>query len=619
LARGYLNRPELTAERFVPDLFCGIPGARMYRSGDQARYLRDGAIEFLGRLDDQVKIRGFRIEPGEIEAVLAEHPAVRQAVVLAREDTPSDKRLVAYVVPADAALTDTEPLRTHVRERLPEYMRPAAYVLLEHLPLTPNGKIERKALPVPEYGSDRAGDTHVPPRNTFEEVVAEIWQNVLKIERVGVHDNFFELGGHSLLATQVIARLDKLLHVELPLRGFFQSPSVSALAAEIENKLGTGEARESAPVAPAPRDSDLALSFAQQRLWFLDRLLPDKAAYNIPGAWQLQGPLDVPALERSLSALVARHETLRTRFALREGEPVQVIQAAQPVALALSDLSALKPAEREARARQIANAHAHHPFDLETEIPLRTQLLRLGAQEHLLLVNVHHIASDGWSMGVLARELSALYAAFTKGREPDLAALPIQYADYAAWQRQWLQGQVLERQLAYWKQRLADVAPLELPTDRSRPPMASYKGARLDVELPQALVQALKALGQREGATLFMTLLSAFQVLLYRYSGQEDIAVGTPIAGRGRTEIEGLIGFFANTLVLRSDLSAKPSFRELLARVRETALGAYTHQDLPTRHEPQSAVPGDVRVAKRPECGARNRRCRGQPRAARRP
>ena len=579
LARGYLNRPELTAEKFLPDPFSAVPGARLYRTGDRARYLPDGNIEFLGRLDDQVKIRGFRIELGEIERVLAEHPAVCQAVVLARADTPGDQRLVAYVVPADAALTDSEPLRAFLRERLPDYLRPATYVLLADLPLTPNGKLDRKALPAPQYGREDLGSTFVPPRNSLEALIAEVWGEVLQIERVGVHDNFFDLGGHSLLAAQVLARLIKILKVELPLRAFFENPTVSALAAAAQSSLGAAEASESSPLTRTPRQGNLPLSFAQQRLWLLDQLLPDQAAYNIPSAWRLQGSLDIPALERSLTALVARHETLRTRFVLSEGEPVQIIDLPYAVALPLTDLSAMT--QRQHEASQLANAQACEPFDLAAGPLLRAQLLRLGLAEHLLLLNVHHIASDGWSSGILERDLSAVYNAFVTGHPPPLPALPIQYADYAVWQREWLQGEVLARQLAYWQTQLANLSTLELPTDRPRPPLASHHGEHLAWVLPEALTVALKALARRANATLFMTLLASFQVLLHRYSGQDDIAVGSPIAGRGRTELEGLIGFFVNTLVLRTDLSGNPPFQELLARVREHALGAYTHQDLP--------------------------------------
>ena len=581
LARGYLNRPELTAEKFLPDPFSAVPGARMYRTGDLVRYRPDGNIEFLGRIDHQVKIRGFRIELGEIEAVLAEHASVRQAVVLAREDAPGDKRLVAYIVPRHAAFADTDALRRWLREHLPDYMLPSAYVVLERLPLTPNGKVDRRALPAPQYGRTALANAFVAPRNSLEEVVAEVWCEVLKLERVGVHDSFFELGGHSLLAAQVVARLAKLLQVELPLRRLFEAPTVSDVAAEAEKMLGAGEPRRSAPIVAVPRTGDLPLSFAQQRLWFLDRLLPARDTYNIPTAWRLRGRLDAPALQRSLEELVARHETLRTTFALNEGQPVQVIGSPQSIALEVTDLGALLQAEREACALEIADTEARQPFDLEAGPLLRAQLLRLAPEEHLLLLNVHHIISDGWSAGIFERELSSAYNAFVSGRELRLPELPIQYADYALWQREWLQGEVLEAQLAYWKAQLADLPTLTLPTDRPRPAVMSYRGARAAFDLPEPLSHSLKALGRREGATLFMTLLAAFQVLLYRYSGQEDIAVGAPIAGRRRSELEPLIGFFANTLVLRVDLSGNPRFRELLARVRESALGAYTHQDLP--------------------------------------
>ena len=581
VARGYLDRPESTVEKFLPDPFSEKPNARLYRSGDQVRYLIDGKVEFLGRKDQQIKIRGFRIEMGEIEAVLRDAKGVREVAVSVRDAAAGGRRLVAFVVPDGSAVLDDRGLKASLATRLPDYMVPSQFILLPNLPLTPHGKVDRKALEEMDTAELAVESAYVAPRNSFEELITEVWCEVLKLEQVGMHDNFFELGGHSLLAAQVLARLTRLLNVELPLRGFFETPTVSALAEEARKRLGAGEAREATPIALVPRDRDLPLSFAQERLWFLDRLLLDKTAYNVPTAWRLQGPLDAQALQRSVDELVARHETLRTRFTVREGEPVQVIDPPHAVPLPLTDLSAMEQAERKAHAHQIANAHARQPFDLEAGPLLRAQLLRLAAEEHLLLLNVHHIASDGWSVGVFERELSAAYGAFVKGQEPELPALPIQYADYAAWQREWLQGEVLQKQLGYWKSRLAGVSTLELPTDRARPPVASHQGAHLAFDLPGPLTGALKEMGRREGATLFMTLLAAFQVLLHRYNGQEDIAVGSPIAGRGRTELEGLIGFFVNTLVLRSDLSGNPRFRDLLGRVRESALGAYTHQDLP--------------------------------------
>jgi amino acid adenylation domain-containing protein len=577
LARGYLNSPGLTAEKFVTDPFSSAPGARMYRTGDLARYLPDGNIEYIGRMDLQVKVRGFRIEPGEIEAVLAEHAAVRQAVVIAREDMPGDKRLVAYIAAAKVASITPEKLRRFLCERLPEYMLPSAYVMLEQLPLTPNGKLDRRALRAPSYETTIS----VAPRHSLEELMAEIWREVLKVDGVGVHDNFFDLGGHSLLAAQVVARLGKLLKIELPLGRFFETPTVSALATEVEQMLGASGSLHAGPVTAQVRSGDPPLSFAQQRLWFMDHLLTEKGVYNIPTMWRLLGPLDIQILQRSLDVMVSRHESLRTRFTARKGEPVQVIESVPPVAFLMTDLGTMLNDEVEERARQIAWTAARQPFNLATGPLLRAELLHVAADDHFLLLNIHHIVSDGWSMAIVGRELSVLYNALVSGREPELPELPVQYADYAIWQREWLSGEELLRQLGYWKTQLVNLPTLELPTDHKRPAVQSHRGGRLATLLPAELAEALKELGRSEGATLFMTLLAAFQVLLYRYSGEEDIAVGTPIAGRRRTEVEGLIGFFANTLVLRVSLAGEPTFRELISRVRESALGSYTHQDVP--------------------------------------
>ena len=581
VAHGYLNRPQLTAQKFVRDPFSTLPDARMYRTGDRARYLPDSTIEFLGRFDQQVKIRGFRIEPGEVEAVLARHPDLRDVVVVAREDVPGDKRLVGYVVPVSPAWREVDALCGFVRERLPDYMCPSAYVVLERLPLGPAGKVDRRALPPPERARGAATPAFVPARNALEELVADTWREVLKLERIGVHDDFFALGGHSLLAAQVIARLTRRLGIELPLRAFVDAPTVASLAAEAGQRLDGKAATPVLPVEVAARAGDLPLSFAQQRLWFLDRLLPDRSAYNVPAAWRLRGSLDVRALQRSLDLLVMRHETLRTRYAHRDGEPVQVIERAAPVELAVADLSPLAPEARETCSQELVRAHARQRFDLEARPPFSVQLVRLASEEHLLLLNVHHIAFDGWSQAVFNRELAVAYQATREGHEPALPALPLQYADYASWQRRWLSGAVLERQLDYWRERLAGLQPLNLPTDRPRASTPTYDGARISFDLPASLTAALKVLARREGTTLFMTLLAGFMLLLHRCSRQADVAVGTPIAGRTRDEFEGLIGFFVNTLVLRADLSGAPTFRGLLARVRETALGAYSHQDVP--------------------------------------
>ncbi|HEX8695435.1 MAG TPA: amino acid adenylation domain-containing protein, partial [Longimicrobium sp.] len=586
LARGYLDRPALTAERFVPDPFGGTPGARLYRTGDRVRWMADGTLEYLGRLDVQVKVRGFRIELGEIEVRLAEHPEVREAVVLAREDPPGDRRLVAYVV----GEVETDVLRAYLRQSLPEYMVPSAFVVLEALPLTPNGKVDRKALPAPELAS--AEERYVAPRTPVEEVLAGIWAEVLRLERVGVRDNFFELGGHSLLATRVVSRVRAVFDVELPLRAIFEAPTVARLAVRVE-EMRRAELPVLPPVVPVERTGALPLSFAQERLWFLDRLEPESAVYNVPAAWRLGGALDEAALERALGEIVRRHEALRTTFTEVDGSPVQVIAPFGGFALPVEDLSGLSEADREAAVRRRADEEARRAFDLSTGPLFHTVLLRLDVEDHVLLLCMHHILIDQWSMGVLRRELSTMYAAYREGGESPLAELAVQYADYAVWQREQLGGEVLDRQLAYWKERLAGAPELlELPTDRPRPAVQAYRGAHEGITLSGELLARLEALGRSEGASLFMTLLAAFQVLLGRYGGSEDVVVGSPIAGRARREVEELIGLFLNTLVLRADLSGNPSFREVLRRVREMTLGAFEHQEIPFERLVTELQPG---------------------------
>jgi amino acid adenylation domain-containing protein len=576
VARGYLGRAGLTAERFVPDPFSIDGGARLYRTGDRARWLADGTLEYLGRTDFQVKIRGFRIEPGEIEAVLRGHEGVTECLVVAREDAPGDPRLVAYV----AGAVEADALREHLRQSLPEYMVPAAFVVLDRLPLTPNGKLDRKALPAPDYAAE-AGE-YVAPRTPAEEVLAGIWAEVLRLERVGVTESFFELGGHSLLATRVVSGVREAFGVELPLRALFEGPTVAEMARAVEEMRRAG-LPALPPLMPVQRDgSPLPLSFAQERLWFIDRLEPGSAVYNMPMARRLGGALDQAALERALGEIVRRHEALRTVFAEVDGSPVQVIAPFGGFALPVEDLSAPGEAGREAAVRHRLGEEAQRAFDLSAGPLFRAALLRLGAEEHVLLLSMHHIVSDGWSMGVLFRELSALYAAYREGGESPLPELAVQYADYAVWQREQLDGEVLDRQLAYWKERLAGAPELlELPADHSRPAVQTYRGASVPVEFSLELLERLQALGRSEGATLYMVALAAFQVLLSRYSASEDVVVGSPIAGRTQKEIEELIGFFVNTVVLRTDLSGDPSFRETLRRVREVTLGAYAHQEVP--------------------------------------
>ncbi|HYH80726.1 MAG TPA: condensation domain-containing protein, partial [Longimicrobium sp.] len=575
VARGYLGRSAMTAERFVPDPFSVEGGARLYRTGDRARWRADGTLEFLGRTDFQAKIRGFRIEPGEIEAVLSAHAEVREARVIVWEDAPGEQRLVAYVVGGVGA----DELREHLRRSLPEYMMPAAFVLLEALPLTPNGKLDRKALPAPEYAAD--ADRYAAPRTPTEEVLAGIWAEVLRLERVGVEESFFELGGHSLLATRVVSRIRDVFAIELPLRALFEGPTVAELAGRVE-EMRRAELPVLPPVVPTERAGTLPLSFAQERLWFIDRLEPGSAVYNISLAWRLAGALDERALERSLSEIVRRHEALRTVFAEVDGSPVQVIAPFGGFVVPVEDLSVLGEVEREAALRRRAGEEALQPFDLAAGPLFRAALLRLGAEDHVLLLSMHHIVSDGWSMGVLFGEMSTLYAAYREGRESPLPELAVQYADYAVWQREQLAGEVLDRQLAYWRERLAGAPELlELPTDHPRPRVQTYRGATVPVELSPELLERLQVVGRSEGATLYMTLLGAFQVLLGKYAGSEDVVVGSPIAGRTRGEVEELIGIFVNTLVLRTDLSGDPSFREVLRRAREATLGAHEHQELP--------------------------------------
>ncbi|MET0395594.1 MAG: amino acid adenylation domain-containing protein, partial [Longimicrobiaceae bacterium] len=578
VVRGYMGRAELTAERFLPDPHRGVAGARLYRTGDLGRRRSDGEIEFLGRADHQVKVRGYRVELGEIEAVLRGHERVREAVVLLREDAPGQQRLVAYVVPEAGAEPSSAELRAHVAEQVPEYMVPGAFVVMDQLPVSAAGKVERRLLPAPEPMED---EEYVGPRTLAEELLAGIWAEVLKLERVGVEESFFELGGYSLLATQVVARARQAFGVEVPLRALFEAPTVAGLAGRIEALRSAG-APPAPPMERAPRTQALPVSFAQQRLWVVDRLEPGSPAYNMPYALRLRGELDTAALRAGLDALVARHETLRTTFAEHEGEPVQVIHPPAPVALEELDLRDLPEAEREGEAQRLAWEEALRPFDLARGPLLRSTLLRLADDEHVLLFTMHHIVTDGWSRGVLVREVSALYAAALRGESARLPELEVQYADFAVWQRRWLAGATLEAQIGFWREALRGAPPvLEIPVDRPRALGLSPRSGTHFFRVPAGLSSELRALSRGEGTTLFMTMLAGWQALLGRYAGQEDVVVGSPIAGRTRRETEGLIGFFVNMLPLRADLAGDPTWSELLGRVREVALGAFEHQELP--------------------------------------
>ena len=582
LARGYLNRPELTAEKFIPDPFSSEQGARLYKTGDLSRYLPSGEIEFIGRIDHQVKIRGYRIELGEIEVILSGHETVNESVVIAREDLPGDKRLVGYVVGEPGQTVSISELRTYLQEKLPDYMVPAAFVRLEKLPLTRNGKVDRKALPAPDSKQLEQEHSYVGPRTAMEELLAGIWGIVLGIRQIGVHDDFFNLGGHSLLATQIISRVRRTFEVELPLRALFVSPTIAGLAELIETARREHQKIKEPPLIMASKREKLPLSFAQQRLWFLDQLEPNNPFYNVSQAIRVRGSLDTRALAQAIDTIISRHESLRTTFQSVDGWTRQIIAERLTMELHIRDLNHLGESERETEARRLASEEARRPFDLAAGPLMRASLLRLTEDDHVLLLTMHHIISDGWSLGILTRELGTLYEAYSAGQPSPLPELLIQYADYALWQREWLQGEVLEKQLAYWRERLGSELPfLALPADRPRPAVQTYGGSRQSIELPMRLVEQLRQLSQREEATLYMLCLAAFQMLMSRYSGQDDIIVGSPIAGRNRAETEGLIGFFVNTLVMRTDLSGNPTFRELLGRVKEMTLGAYEHQDLP--------------------------------------
>ncbi|BAZ30183.1 amino acid adenylation domain-containing protein [Cylindrospermum sp. NIES-4074] len=578
VARGYLNLSELTAEKFIPHPFSTKPGEKLYKTGDLARYLPNGDLEYLGRIDHQVKIRGFRIELGEIEAVLSQHPGVQQSFVLVQEDKQGNKLLVSYVVPAQELTLTPVSLRRFLKEKLPNYMIPAAFVLLEKLPLTPNGKVDRDALPASEITSTE--DVFVAPRTPQEEIVAQIWAQVLGIKQVGIYDNFFDLGGHSLIATQVISRIREAFGVEIPVAWLFEFQTVATLT----ECIGTQAMQKLAvqPIQQVSRNHNLPLSFAQQRMWLLHQLTSEVSVYNSPTVVRLNGALDTEVLEQSLNAIVQRHEVLRTSFVEVDGEPVQVITYKLKLSVPIIDLSELASVEMETQVHRLIRESTLQPFDL-THCPLlRFTLLKLSPHEHIAILTIHHIVSDAWSMGVFLEELAALYAALSTGKPSPLLELKIQYPDFAVWQRQWLQGDVLRTQLDYWKQQLGhNFTPLKFSNSRSSSNVTSYQGAKLSFVLPKDLTEAIAQLSRQSGVTLFMTLLAAYQTLLYCYTGQEDIRIGSPIANRSQVELEKLIGFFINTLVLRGDLSGNPSFKELLVRSRQVALGAYAHQDLP--------------------------------------
>ncbi|MEA5525869.1 non-ribosomal peptide synthetase [Nodularia spumigena] len=597
LARGYLNRPETTSEKFMEiDLFGKVE--RIYKTGDLARWCADGNLEYLGRIDEQVKLRGFRIELGEIESLLLQHSLVKEAVVILYE-TDSNPRLVAYVTQAEKSVTLGIEIKEYLKNRLPNYMIPSQIMVLEQLPLTANGKLDRRGLPAPNTAA--ASDLEIPVTPT-EEILASLWQGLLKIQSVGRSDNFFELGGHSLLATQLIARIRDSFGVELPVRKVFEQSILSELAREI-NKASASVALP--PILPQSENQPKTLSFAQSRLWFIAQLegKGTSATYNMPVAFQLDGNLNVEALRQSLTYLLERHTSLRTYFPALEGEPQVVVKNIEDIeVLEIANLQGLNPQTQAETVQRLADNHAQEPFDLNTGPLFTAKLLQLGQHQHFLLINMHHIISDGWSMGVFKREWEKAYTAYAADSAPNLSLMPIQYSDYAAWQRSWLQGEILASQENYWKQQLGD-APrvLELPTDHPRPAQQSYQGEHEEYCLSKELTQKLKIVSQQNGVSLFMTLLTALSILLSRYSRQEDLCIGSAIANRTHSYTEGLIGFFVNTLVLRSKIKPEQSFSELLQQTRQTCLDAYAHQDIPFEYLVEKLQP-ERSLSRNPLC-----------------
>jgi non-ribosomal peptide synthetase component F/acyl carrier protein len=605
LARGYLNRPDLTEEKFIPNPFSNELGSRLYKTGDKARYLPDGNIEFLGRIDNQVKIRGFRIELGEVEAAISQHPAVRETVVVAREDTPGNKRLVAYVVPKGEAVQETvlptiNELRSFLKTKLPDYMVPGAFVFLETMPLTPNGKIDRRALPTPDSSLRELENNFVAPSTPTEETLAAIWAEVLGLQQVGIHDNFFELGGHSLLATSVISRIQEAFKIELPLRHLFEAPTIASLSQVVETTRQAGFIEQSSsgmtlnalpPLVPTARDTHIPLSFAQEYIWYVQQLNPDSCKCNSGVPLRFNGLLSPEVVEKSINEIIRRHEILRTTFTVKEGQPVQVIAPSLTLPLKIVDLQDLPAAEREASAQRIVAEEFQHHFDLANGPLIKTTLLRLAPLEHWLLIPMHHIITDGWSIGIFLQELETLISAFSTG-EPSskgaealtaLPSVPLQYADFTFWERKRLNEEVLEKQLSYWLQKLADSPqPLDvLPSQQLRPTTNSRQASFFSLVLPESLVASISALSRTHGVTTFAIIITALKILLFKWSGQTEILVVATTGNRSTPESERILGCFINDVILRSLLWDSQTGLTLLEQVKETVNEAINHKEVP--------------------------------------
>lgn len=583
LARGYLNRPELTKEKFISNPFKKTEGSRLYKTGDLARYLPDGNIEFLGRVDNQVKIRGFRIELDEIEKLLIQHPDVKQAAVIAREDIPGDKRLLAYVVLNQKPEAIVTTLKNLLQENLPQYMIPGVFVVLDSLPLTPNGKVDRQNLPVCDRTRPDVEESFVAPRNPIEEKLAAIWADLLGYEQIGVNDNFFNLGGHSLIVAQILSRVRDSFQVELSFANIFANPTVAGLASVIQQHELLEQKLQSPAIQRISRAGMLPVSFAQERVYFIQEVAPENTAYQAQATLRFQGHLDVIVLKKCLSEIVQRHEIFRTTFPAVNGRLFQVIHSSLPIELNVVDIEKFTGSEQEAEIQRLFDAEVKKPFYLDKLPLVRWLLLKLNDQDHLLVHIEHHMVHDGWSFNnVFLKEFLALYQAFCEGHPSPLPELPIQFVDFASWQREWVQSQEAQAQLAYWQQQLSGSPPLlELPYDRPRPAEQTYNGAQVRLELPITLCESLRVLSRQEGITLFMTTLAAFLVIVRRYTGQDDLCLGTAVANRRMRETEQLIGMIVNNLVLRTDLSGNPTFRELLGRVRKVSLEAFANEDLP--------------------------------------